>query len=176
MYIDDFTNFNSEDEYFRDFNSEDENFDDPSYLYELETYDLPYGCPYRQMLPFPFGQQGSPFGPPGQQQGPPFGPPGQQQGPQGQQGAPKSPPPNFTPSQAPKTFQGQGGPSVQFVDPGSIRPCTFRFVFIWPRRGRGFWAWLTFVGRRSVSGFRWNGRRWVYFGMDLRNIDSFQCY
>lgn len=160
MYIDDFRAFNNE---------EEEYFEDPNYIYELETYDLPYGCPYRQMIPFP------PFG---QQQGPPFGPPGQQQGPQGQQGAPTSPPPNFTPSQAPKTFQAQQGqgPAVQFVEPGAIRPCIFRFIFIWPRRGRGFWAWLTFVGRRSVSGFRWNGRRWVYFGMDLRNIESFQCY
>lgn len=159
MYIDDFRSFDRE-----------EAFEDPNYIYELETYDLPQGCPYRQLVPPPpFGPQGPQFGPQGHQ----FGP----QGPQGGQGAPSSPPPTFTPSKGPAQFQAQGqGPGLKFVDPGAIRPCTFRFIYIWPRRGRGFWAWLVFVGRRSVSGFRWTGNRWVYFGMDLRNIDSFQCY
>lgn len=94
---------------------------------------------------------------------PPFGP--------GFQGPPSGPPPSFVPQQA-----GPSGIGVQAVDPGAIRRCTFRFVFIWPERGRGFWAFLVFVGRRSVAGWRWNGRRWVYFGMDLRRIRSFQCY
>lgn len=144
----------------RNINEEPVYFDDPNYIYQLETYDLPYGCPYRKMAPFP-------------PQGPGFGPQGPGGGPQG----PNSPPPNFTPSQGAKTqtFQGPGA-STKFVDPGTIRPCTFRFVYIWPTRGRGFWAWLTYVGRRSVSGFRWNGNRWVYFGMDLRSIESFQCF
>lgn len=138
-------------------------FYDPDYTYELETEDLPLTCPYRQMPPFPPFQQG-PQGPPGFQ-----GP----QGPPGTQGGPPSAPPSFTPSQ-PQTQQS--GPSIKAVDPGAIRPCTYRLIYIWPRRGRGFWAWLTFVGRRSVSGFRWNGNRWVYFGTDLRNISSFQCF
>ncbi|WP_010236689.1 hypothetical protein [Clostridium arbusti] len=91
--------------------------------------------------------------------------------------APSGPPPSSIPAQ-PQQFHsagGPGGPQVMAVDPGSIRPCLFRFVYIWPRRGRGFWAWLTFVGRRSASGFRWNGRRWIYFGIDLREIQSFEC-
>jgi hypothetical protein len=155
MYIDNF----------RGFGEEDTNLDDAS-VYELETYDLPYGCPYRQMVPYPpfFGGQGPQF----PQGGPPFG--------QGQQGAPTSPPPGFTPTQTQSQISAQQGPGIYAVDPGAIRPCTFRFVFIWPRRRRGFWAWLTFVGRRSVAGFRWTGRTWRYFGMDLRNIESFQCY
>lgn len=135
-----------------DFNIDNESFLDPNYIYQLETFDLPPGCPYRQMVPFP-----------------PQGPPG------APQGAPTSPPPNFTPSKSPATFQSQGG-TAKFVEPGTIRPCVYRFVYIWPQRGRGFWAWLVYVGRRSVSGFRWNGNRWVYFGMDLRNIDSFECF
>lgn len=98
--------------------------------------------------------------------GPPFGPPS------GGQGGPPGPPPSITPTQK----STLGGPTVQFVDPGAIRPCRFQFVYIWPSYGRPFWAWLTFVGRRSVSGFRWNGRRWVYFGIDLRQIESFECY
>jgi hypothetical protein len=135
-------------------------FYDPNYTYELETEDLPLMCPYRQVVPFP------PF---------PQGPQGPQgfQGPQGSKGGPSSAPPNFTPSQS---QAHQFGPTPQAVDPGAIRPCTYRFVYIWPRRGRGFWAWLVFVGPRSVSGFRWTGNSWRYFGMDLRNIRSFQCF
>lgn len=83
------------------------------------------------------------------------------------QGGPPGPPPAQTPLL---------GPSVKAVDPGAIRPCRFQFVYIWPSRGRPFWAWLTFVGPRSVAGFRWDGNRWRYFGMDLRQIDSFQCF
>jgi hypothetical protein len=118
----------------------------------------------------PFGQQGPPFG---QQQGPPFG---QQQGPPFGSptggGAPSSPPPSFVPQKSPST--GQVG--VFAVDPGAIRPCTFQFVYLWLENGRSFWAWLTFVGRQSAAGFRWNGFRWVYFGIDLRQIQSFQCF
>ena len=100
--------------------------------------------------------------------GPPFGPPSGGPG----QGGPPGPPPSITPTQQ-STLTG---PSILAVDPGAIRPCRYQFVYIWPSYGRPFWAWLTFVGRRSVSGFRWNGRRWVYFGMDLRQINSFVCY
>ena len=152
MYIDNF----------RDFAEEDTSLDEAS-IYEIETQALPYGCPYRQMFPVPpfFGGQGpeSQYGPPGFQN---------------PQGGPSTAPPSFTPPQPQQA--SQSGPSLYAVDPGAIRPCTYRFVYIWPRRGRGFWAWLTFVGRRSVSGFRWNGHTWRYFGMDLRNIESFQCY
>ena len=137
-------------------------FYDPNYMDEQETDDLPLTCPYRQVFPFqPFPQ--GPQGPPGFQG--PQGPPGSQ-GPQGR-------PPNFIPSQPQSQ---QFGISPQAVDPGAIRPCVYRFVYIWPRRGRGFWAWLVFVGPRSVSGFRWDRNRWRYFGMDLRAIRSFQCY
>lgn len=80
---------------------------------------------------------------------------------------PTSPPPNFVPQkQNVQTFA---------VDPGGIRHCRFRFTYIWPHRSRGFWAFPTFVGRNSIAGFRWNGFRWVYFGMDLNSIESFQC-
>ncbi|MFZ5965667.1 MAG: hypothetical protein ACOYVK_00615 [Bacillota bacterium] len=107
-----------------------------------------------------------PFGfPPGPPSGPPFGPPFGT--PPGQQGPPATPPPRFTP---------QRPVSIFAVDPGAIRPCQFQFVYLWLTNGREFWAYLVFVGRRSVAGFRWTGFRWVYFGTDLRNIDSFVCY
>ena len=92
---------------------------------------------------------------------------------------PSGPPPSFVPQEGGAKVQGFGAPggsATQFVEQGAIRPCLFRNIYIWPRRGKSFWAFLTFVGRRSVSGFRWQGRRWVYFGMDLRDIRSFQCF
>ena len=118
------------------------------YNYELETQDLPLECPYRLMDTSTLYAQGP-------------------------QGGPPSSPPNFTP---PQPQSQQIGATPLAVDPGAIRPCAYRFVYIWPRRGRGFWAWLTFVGPRSVAGFRWDRYRWRYFGMDLRDISSFQCF
>lgn len=92
---------------------------------------------------------------------PPFGPQGQQQG-------PTSPPPQTPPPQPmASTFA---------VDPGAISGCLFRMTYIWPKFGAPFWFFPTFVGRTSVSGFRWTGRRWVYSGFDLNNINSFSCY
>ena len=106
---------------------------------------------------------------PGQGPGfaPPYGPPSG-----GQNGPPSGPPP----SKAPTQKSTLGGPSIYAVDPGAIRPCVYQYIYIWPSYGRPFWAWLTFVGRRSVSGYRWNGYRWRYFGLDLRQIESFECY
>jgi hypothetical protein len=127
---------------------DDNSFYDSSYIYELEPQNYPLECPYRQIVP------SSPFS-----QGPHSGPP--------------SAPPSFTP---PLPQTQQHGISPLAIDQGAIRPCIFRFVYIWPRRGRGFWAWLTFVGPRSLAGFRWNRNNWRYFGMDLRNISSFQCF
>lgn len=114
---------------------------------------------------FPGGQQsGGGFpGQPGGQfpgQGPPFGG-------GGQSGPPNSPPPSFTPA-APQ-FQ------TFAVDPGAIRGCLFRFTYIWLNRDQ-FWFFPTFVGRNSVAGFRWRRNRWVYFGIDLNRIQSFQCF
>lgn len=80
---------------------------------------------------------------------------------------PSGPPPSFTPQQAPvQTFA---------VDPGAIRRCLYRFTFIWTRRG-SFWFYPIFVGRRSIAGYRWTGFMWVYFGIDLDRIQSFQCF
>ena len=118
----------------------------------------------------PFGQQRPSFPPSfppgGQPSFPPRFPSGGQQG--GQQGAPTSPPPSFVPQR-----QSVG---VFAVDPGSIRGCLFRFTYVWLNNGRAFWLYPTFVGRRSVSGFRWNGFRWTYYGTDLERISSFQCF
>lgn len=156
---------------YEDYNDDLDRFEE-DYEEDFEEFDgfvCPFcrqgpNFPFNQMTPLPFGPsfQGSPPG-----QGPPSGAPFQ--GPAS--GPPSGPPPEFAPQKAPKS-----GIGIMAVDAGSIRRCTFRFVYIWPERGRGFWAFLISVSRRSVSGWRWNGRRWVYFGMDLRRIDSFECY
>ena len=107
-------------------------------------------------------------------QQPPYGPPpftgGTDMGVGQHQGGPPGRPPSFTPQKSHTQI------GIQAVSPGSIRPCTRRYVYIWLTNGRSFWAWLSRVDRRSASGFRWNGRYWIYFGVDLRRIDYFECY
>lgn len=126
----------------------------------------------------PFGQPGGPFGQPGGPFGQPGGPFGQPGGPFGQPGGfgqePPGPPPPYTPQISPA--QLAGGPAAFAINPGAIWRCRFRFVYLWLVNGRQFWAWLTFVGRNSVAGFRWNGFRWVFFGIDLNRIIYFECY
>lgn len=89
------------------------------------------------------------------------------------QGPPKTPPPDMAPqiSDAPDV-------GLKAVDPGAIKPCVYRFSYIWLENGKSFWAYLVYVGKKSASGWRWNPkrRRWVYFGIDLDEIKSFICY
>ncbi|MBY7142152.1 hypothetical protein KFZ56_03405 [Virgibacillus sp. NKC19-3] len=114
---------------------------------------------------FPGFIWGQLFGPGGQQQFPGQQPPGGIPG--GQVSAPATPPPPFTPEQP--SFQAYA------VDPGGIRGCMFRFTYIWLRND-AFWFFPTFLGANSIAGFRWQGFRWVYFGIDLNRIQSFQCF
>ncbi|MFK2827092.1 hypothetical protein QYG89_15715 [Bacillus sp. B190/17] len=136
---------------------------------------------YFYYYPFPFDEEELafesrqfPFFPPGQSpgfpggSGPPGPPPGFPQGGQQQGGPPSSPPPAFTP-------QMQQA-SAFAVDPGAIRGCLFRYTYVWLQNGQSFWFYPVFVGRNSVSGWRWRNRRWVYYGTDLRRIRSFQCF
>lgn len=139
-----------------------------------QMFGFPQMPPFGQGFQPPFGQGGQPFGQPpfGQPGGPPFGqPPGV--GVSGT-GPPSGPPPSFVPSQA--TAQHTQGVGAFAINPGAIRPCTFRFVYLWLDNGQQFWAWLVFVGRNSVAGWRWIGFRWVYFGIDLDRIVAFVCY
>ncbi|SFL65278.1 hypothetical protein SAMN03159341_10876 [Paenibacillus sp. 1_12] len=110
--------------------------------------------------PFPGGGGGFPPGPP-------------QGGGPGASGAPQSPPPSFIPQQ-------QSGVSALAVDPGSIRRCVNRYVYIWQRNGDAYWMFLTHVGRNSISGFRWYGIGpagfWLFFGIDLQRIEQFNCF
>lgn len=156
--------------YYRELDEPD-NFEEIYDEDEMTEFIPPYDCPFYRQFQMPGGG----FTPPR----PPFGPPGQ--GGPGEPGVPRpgqipsGPPPSFIPSQA-QSHQYSAGIGTQAVDPRPLRRCRFRYVYIWLRNGSSFWAWLTFVGRNSCAGYRWNGRRWVYFGIDLRRIASFICY
>ncbi|MCT2536873.1 hypothetical protein NC661_16610 [Aquibacillus koreensis] len=139
--------------------------------YDTYTYSVPvhsYNYPHvslneRQLIPgFPW--LGGNFTLPGFPSSPPPTAPGQGT----QAGPPTSPPPTNVPlqTQQVETFA---------VDPGGIRRCLFRFTYVWLRGFQQFWFYPTFVGRNSVSGYRWNGFRWVYFGISLQQIQSFTC-
>jgi hypothetical protein len=161
-------------------------FDEKQQVENDDFNDDMFVCPYCQYFyrQFPGGMTG-PMGP-GQHMGPPFYPgrPGGFPG-YGQQGgyppypgghgglSGYGPPSGPPPAAAPLQSQAQFGP--QAVSPRAIRRCLNRYVYIWLRGGRSFWAWLNYVDRMSVSGWRWDGRRWVYFGIDIRRIAAFTC-
>lgn len=135
-------------------------FGENSYRDEDDCPEYPYyEALMRQMPPLP--PVGQPSGmPDSTPPGAPFG--------SDASGKPGGAPPSFTPVKThaqPKAISG-----------GAINPCKFRYVYIWLDNGRSFWAWLVYVDRRSASGYRWNGRNWVYFGIDLKRIESFVCY
>jgi hypothetical protein len=139
-----------------------------------------YQIPFNQVIPglTPlFYPSQPPYYQPGPGGRPPIGRP-PQQGPQpggpSQSQPPGTRPPGFVPARPRRPEQGQSG--ILAVDPGAVRPCTFRFVYLWLENRQQFWAYLVFVGRTSVAGWRWTGYNWVYFGTDTRNIDTFVCY
>jgi len=138
-------------------------YDDEERDYLEQDNEACENCPFYRQRPPIFGPSGPQFLPP------PIGPGGPGAGPS--DGPPSGPPPSVKPK-----LTQQQGPGIKAVDPGAIRRCRNRYVYLQLDNGREFWAWLSFVGPRSVSGWRWNGFRWVYFGIDLRRIDSFYCY
>ncbi|WP_163537173.1 hypothetical protein [Gracilibacillus sp. YIM 98692] len=123
---------------------------------------LPGGLPNNLFPPTPSPEPGGGIG---------KGSPGVPSGPGGPGGPPTSPPPQQIPQQS---LYGQG-PQVMAVDPGAIQGCLFRFTYVWLNRYQSFWFYPTYVGRRSVAGYRWTGFNWVYFGIDLDRIQSFTC-
>ncbi|OPD20997.1 hypothetical protein AL709_14140 [Clostridium botulinum] len=90
--------------------------------------------------------------------------------------SPAGSPPTTPPPSVPPTKPIKSGPDVKAIDPNSIRFCRYRFTYIWPSRGNPFWMWIVYIGRRSISGWRWTGRNWAYAGIDLNRVDSFKCY
>ena len=83
-------------------------------------------------------------------------------------GPPTSPPPSAVPQQMHHA-------GAYAVDPGSMIRCLHRYTYVWLRGFEQFWFYPTFIGRNSVSGYRWTGHRWVNYGISLRQIQSFTC-
>ncbi|WP_146201025.1 transporter [Tumebacillus permanentifrigoris] len=95
-------------------------------------------------------------------------------------GHPPGPPPSYIPQ--PQHAQGYhhgpgGGVGGIYHDPHGIRFCLHRYVYIWPRYGRPFWAYPTQVGWNNLSGYRWRGRtgQWEPFSYNLNQIANYQC-
>ncbi|CAM5410407.1 hypothetical protein SAFG77S_07684 [Streptomyces afghaniensis] len=74
---------------------------------------------------------------------------------------------------SPQLNQSQASTST--VESMSIRPCIFRFTYIWLENGKGFWFFPTLIGRHSISGYRWQKKYWIYYRTDTNRIRSFQC-
>ncbi|WP_396954493.1 hypothetical protein [Niallia sp.] len=107
--------------------------------------------------------------PPSVPGGPPAHPDGPHFGGGADHGPPTTPPPSFTP----QLTHSHG--NTLAIESGSMRPCLFRFTYVWLENGRGFWFYPTFVGRHSIAGYRWRMNRWSYYGTDTNRISSFQC-
>ncbi|MGL4772256.1 MAG: DUF3824 domain-containing protein [Clostridium sp.] len=90
------------------------------------------------------------------------------------------PPPNYIPSKKDKNVQtltfSPNSPNTKFISSNAISFCLYQYTYIWETNGRSYWTYIFNVDRFSVSGLRWIGYYWVYFGVDIRSIDSFVCY
>ena len=75
---------------------------------------------------------------------------------------PQSPPPTFIP---PKP-----------TTPSYIIDCVYNNTYVWLINGEGFWFYPTRVEYGEVSGYRWNGVFWMFYGIDPRFIDAVACY
>lgn len=73
---------------------------------------------------------------------------------------PTSPPPSTIPQR----------PSVSY-----IVDCLYEFTFVWLTNGDRFWFYPTRVEYGEISGYRWNGFYWVFYGIDPRFIDAVAC-
>jgi hypothetical protein len=60
-------------------------------------------------------------------------------------------------------------------DLNMIRRCMNRLGYMWLYNGRNFWVRITRIQLRTVQGYSWNGRRWVNFSVDNRQIEAFIC-
>jgi hypothetical protein len=77
-----------------------------------------------------------------------------------QYGPPTSPPPNYIP---PKPYNSY------------IVDCVYQYTYVWLTNGRSFWFYPTSVQYEGVTGYRWNGRFWTFYGFDPRFIDAVSC-
>jgi|GEM_PF-2049755 len=81
---------------------------------------------------------------------------------------PPGAPPERTPSET--VLPGENA-----VNARSASGCVGRHTYIWLKSGGGFWLYPTYSGKRSLSGYRWTPKGWVFSGVILDWIDFFQC-
>ena len=79
--------------------------------------------------------------------------------------------PNMNP---PTTIPREVG-AMRSVDSRAIERCMFTNTYVWLKFGDGFWMYITFVGPRSVAGYRWTRFGWTYTGFDINAIRAFSC-
>lgn len=79
-------------------------------------------------------------------------------------------PQNMPPSSPPPTARPRRTGNSYIVD------CLYSYTYVWPKFGRPFWYYPTRVERHIVSGYRWTGRQWIFYGFDPRIIDEVACY
>lgn len=58
----------------------------------------------------------------------------------------------------------------------TIKSFLCNLIYVCPKCGHGFWAWLTYIDCRYVYGYKWNGCKWIKFSMELDKIKSFKFY
>ena len=54
--------------------------------------------------------------------------------------------------------------------------CLNRRTYVTLTDGSDFWYYPTLMDRYIISGYRWDGDRWIKKGMDLRRIRWFNCF
>ncbi|WP_284646304.1 transporter [Paenibacillus silviterrae] len=59
--------------------------------------------------------------------------------------------------------------------PSYLVDCYFQYTYIWLWNGESFWFYPTSVEYGAVSGYRWNGLFWQYYGIDERLIRAVSC-
>ena len=79
------------------------------------------------------------------------------------------------PTGAPPLFIPRESAALHSIDARAISRCMNDFTYVWLVGGNGFWMFPTFVGPRSIAGYRWGRFGWTYTGFDIRAIKAFSC-
>lgn len=87
---------------------------------------------------------------------------------------PQTSPPPFIPSKT-ETNNNETGVTSN-VTKESISSCVNKFTYIWQLNGKSYWAFISSYDSNSISGWRFISFKWVYFGLDIKKIDSFITY
>jgi hypothetical protein len=77
-----------------------------------------------------------------------------------QYGPPAYPPPKSRPNKPRNSY---------------IIDCLHAYTYVWPKRGNSFWFYPTRIEQGEVSGYRWDGRQWRFYGFDPKIIDQVSC-